>query len=338
MITGFGSVGWHVANLLARRKERYAETYNAEVKLIAVCKSHSGLYDPAGLSLAECKAFQANDLTSLDRHKHSPNFTGPGFVPQAGVDVLIEAGPTNFVTGEPGSSYIRTALEHSIHAIALSKGALVLDYAGLADLAHTHGVMLKISGATAAALPTIDLLQYNLAGCEIQSVRGIFTGTTNFILSKMAEEQMSVTEAVSLAQQLGIAEPDPSFDIEGWDTACKLTILANAVFGTSLKLDDVSREGIGTVEPETLRACCEQKLVPKLVGKIERTLQGVFAQVGVEYLPLDHPLAQVRGTTKAIHVQTDVMGDFLVIGGKSDPQAAAAAALKDFEHILQKYA
>lgn len=341
MITGFGSVGWHVANLLTRREERYRQEYNAEVRLVAVAKSQSGLYDRSGLDLADLERFRnASHLQNREggsEGKTLAECTGPDFVKQAEIDVLIEAGPTNFVTGEPGLSYIRTALENSIHAIAISKGALVLDYSGLASLARANGVMLKISGATAAALPTIDLMHYNLAGCEIRSISGIFTGTTNFILTHMLEEEKSFDEAVYLAQQMGIAEPDPSFDVQGWDTACKLTILANAVFGTSLKLDDIVREGIGPVAPEMVKEWREQAVVPKLVGRIERTAEGVIAQVKTEYVSSDHPFAQVKGTTKAIRVETDVMGDFLVVGGKSDPQAAAAAALKDFEHILQKH-
>lgn len=307
------------------------------MKLVAVCKSMSGLYAPEGLKLSEIEAFRSGNGLEALADKHSAAFTGPGFMKNADVDVLIEAGPTDFITGEPGLSYLKTALESSKHAISISKGALVLDYPGLSRLAKERKVMLKISGATAAALPTIDLLEYNLAGSAIHSISGIFTGTANFILTKMAEERMPFAEALQLAQAMGIAEPNPQFDLEGWDTACKLTILANAAFHAQIKLDDVIREGISTITKEEIQErYMNHQVIPKLVGRIEPGGQGVQAQVKVEWLPLEHPLAQVKGTTKAIQVQTDVMGDFLVIGGKSDPQAAAAAALKDLEHILQK--
>lgn len=333
MISGFGSVGYHVALLLEARRERYRQKYGADVQLVAVCKSRSGKYDPEGLTLTEIEQFRSDTATD----KESAEFTGAGFVAQAGIDVLIEAGPTNFEHGEPGFSYLRSALQNHIHAIAISKGALVLDYQGLSTLAKQHHVMLKISGATAAALPTIDLLDYNLAGCEVKSMSGIFTGTTNFILTKMVDDQLSFEEAVALAQQMGVAEPNPQFDIDGWDTACKMTILANAAFETAVQLKDVKREGIGPITSDELAQYRAQNVVPKLIGSIVRTEQGVTVQVKKELLSVDHPLAQVKGTTKAVYVETDVMGDFLVVGGKSDPRAAAAAALKDLEHILQKY-
>ncbi|MGC5326677.1 homoserine dehydrogenase [Brevibacillus sp. SYSU BS000544] len=333
MISGFGSVGYHVAGFLEARREHYRQKYGADVQLVAVCKSRSGIYDPEGLTLTEIEEFRNGTVTD----KESAEYTGAGFVAQAGIDVLIEAGPTNFEHGEPGMSYLRSALQKHIHAIAISKGALVLDYQGLSTLAKQHHVMLKISGATAAALPTIDLLEYNLAGCEVKSMSGIFTGTTNFILTKMVDEQLSFEEAVALAQQMGIAEPNPQFDIDGWDTACKMTILANAAFETAVQLKDVKREGIGPITSDELAQYREQNVVPKLIGSIVRTEQGVTVQVKKELLPVDHPLAQVKGTTKAVYVETDVMGDFLVVGGKSDPRAAAAAALKDLEHILQKH-
>lgn len=337
MISGFGSVGSHVAALLEARHERYQEKYGVNVQLVAVCKSRSGLYDSEGLTINEIESFYSGITEQGIVGKVSSDYTGASFVTKAGIDVLIEAGPTNFETGEPGYSYLRSALQNKIHAIAISKGALVLDFQGLASLAQEHEVMLKFSGATAAALPTIDMLEYNLAGCAIKSMNGIFTGTTNFILTKMVEDKLSFAEALSLAQQMGISEPNPQFDIDGWDTACKLTILANAAFGTDVRLEDVQREGIGPISLEELESYRMEKVVPKLVGSISHSEQGVTIQVKKQLLPENHPLAQVKGTTKAVFIETDIMGDFLVVGGKSDPRAAAAAALKDMEHILQKY-
>jgi homoserine dehydrogenase len=330
MITGFGTVGKHVARLLFQRQARYREQYGADVRLVGITRSASGIQNQDGLDLKACEAF------SKQEQLNEKAFSGIEFAAACEADVLIETGPSQFETGDPGLQYIRHALERGMHAIAVSKGALVVDYAGLSALAKDRGVMLKISGATAAALPTIDLMQYNLAGCEILAIEGIFTGTTNFVLTSMMEEGLSCEEAVSRAQQMGITEPDPTFDIDGWDTACKVTILANAVFNGDLKLMDLPRMSIREVTAEQITEWKQNGKQPKLVGSIRKTHTGIIAEVSLQAVDSSHPFAHVRGTTKAIRVETDVMGELLVVGGKSDPIAAAAAALKDLEHILSQ--
>ncbi|QRG70391.1 homoserine dehydrogenase [Brevibacillus choshinensis] len=328
VITGYGSVGKQVARLLMLRQDHYRKQYGMEVILVGTARSTHGVYDEKGLQPSVLEAFAAEKKTG------DMPFSGSDFIRSCQADVLIETGPSQFETGGPGLAYIRHALETGMHAIAVSKGALVVDYAGLSALAKQHGVSLKISGATAAALPTIDLLQYNLAGCEIQAVEGVFTGTTNFVLTSMMDEGISCEEAIARAQQLGIAEPDPSFDVDGWDTACKVTILANAAFGAQLTLSDIAKSSVREVTREQIQLWQQSGKTPKLIGSIRRTPEGLRASVELLAVDSAHPFANVKGTTKAIRVETDVMGDLLVIGGKSDPVAAAAAALKDLEHIL----
>lgn len=320
-ITGFGSIGKAVAQIIREREQRYREIYAADVRIVAVCGSRTGLIDHDGLPWGTDSALPLQ-----------PGITGPGFVEGSHANVLIEAGPTNFETGGSGYAYIREALSQGMHAISISKGALVFDYAGLADLARANGVQLKISGATSAALPTIDLLQYNLAGCQVLEVEGILTATTNFVLSKMMDG-MSFDDAVAEAKRLGIAEPDPRFDVEGWDTACKVNILANAGFGARLKLQDIPRDGIDQISPADIQRWKAEGVVPKLIGRIQNDGGNTKASVELKTYPLDHPFAQVTARMKAIRVNTDVMGEITAIGVTS-PLATAAAALKDFEHLL----
>ncbi|GAA4703312.1 homoserine dehydrogenase [Brevibacillus fulvus] len=336
VITGFGTVGYRTAKLLLERAERYRSLYQTNVRLIAVCGSTSGLYDPDGLNWDRLQPLTKQAGGVSGDPAAASQFTGASFVAAAGADVLIEAGPTNLQDGGAAARYMRAALQGGMHVIALSKGALVTDYPGLSRLAAEHGGVLKISGATAAALPTIDLLQYNLAGCRVHELTGIFTGTANYILSRMVGEGAELGEAVSDAQRKGIAEPDPRYDIDGWDTACKLTILANAGFQANIRLSQVERSGIGQITPEQIKQWRESGVVPKLTGRLRFADDKVQAEVGLSLYPLDHPLARVNGTKKAILVKTEEMGELFVAGGKSDPGAAAAAALKDLEHLLQR--
>lgn len=330
VITGFGSVGKQVARLLEQRHTSYKEKYQADVRLVGIARSGGGCLQADGLTARQCEDFGSQ------RAQTSGSFDGAAFLAASHADILIEAGPTDIQTGGSGLLYIRQALVQGMHAITISKGALVVDYAGLSKLAVQNNVMLKISGATAAALPTIDLLQYNLAGCEVRAIEGIFTGTTNYVLTSMMEKGLSLEEAIRSAQELGIAEPDPSYDIDGWDTACKVTILANAAFGASLQLADVPKMSVRDVTPDQIAHWKEHGKLPKLVGSIRKTDNGLSAAVVLQPINASHPFANVTGTTKAIRVETDVMGDLLVVGGKSDPIAAAAAALKDLEHIISR--
>ncbi|MFD2371560.1 homoserine dehydrogenase [Brevibacillus sp. GCM10020057] len=330
VLTGYGTIGKQVAALLEQRQERYREKYGADVRLVGVARSTGGIYAGEGLTRAALDAFGRTERAS------DASFSGTDFMRSCYGDVLVEAGPSDIATGGAGLAYIRCALEQGMHVIAVSKGALVTDYANLSGLARKHGVSLKISGATAAALPTIDLLQYNVAGCEILAVEGVFTGTANYVLTCMMDEGISCEEAIARAQQMGVAEPDPTFDLDGWDTACKVTILANAAFAGQLKLADVPIMGVRDVSRKQLAAWKEAGLTPKLVGSIRKTSAGVRAAVELLAVEPTHPFASVKGTTKAIRVETDVMGELLVIGGKSDPTAAAAAALKDLEHIISR--
>lgn len=330
VITGFGSVGKQVARLLEQRHTSYKEKYQADVRLVGIVRSAGGCLQADGLTARQCEDFGAQ------RAQTKGSFNGAAFLAASNADILIEAGPTDIQTGGSGLLYIRQALAQGMHAITISKGALVVDYAGLSKLAVQNNVMLKISGATAAALPTIDLLQYNLAGCEVRAIEGIFTGTTNYVLTSMMEKGSSLEEAIRSAQELGIAEPDPSYDIDGWDTACKITILANAAFGASLRLADVPKMSVRDVTPDQIALWKEQGKLPKLVGSIRKTDNGLSAAVVLQTIDASHPFANVTGTTKAIRVEADVMGDLLVVGGKSDPVAAAAAALKDLEHIISR--
>ncbi|MDY8108709.1 homoserine dehydrogenase [Fulvimarina sp. 2208YS6-2-32] len=320
-IAGFGGVGRATANLLLSRRHRYRRIYGTDVRLVAVCGSNSGLYDANGL--------EADRLNTLE-----PALTGLDFVAASGADILIEAGPSDFRTGGPGLAYIRSALSDGRDAIVISKGALVHSGRELRRLATGSGAMLKISGAAAAALPTIDLLDQSLLGCNVLKVEGILNATSNYLLDAMTMRGIGFEDALQEAQAGGFAEADPRNDTEGWDTAAKLLIIANFVLGLELAMDDLSVEGIQSVTPRELKAWAADGLAPKLVGSLVLEKGAVRAGVGIRTYPPSDPLAHVGGKSKAIRVTTDAMGETVSMSHGTEPLATAAAALKDFEHIV----
>lgn len=320
-IAGFGGVGRATADLLLSRRERYRQVYGVDVRLVAVCGSRAGLADANGL--------QANQLDALQA-----GLSGADFVIASGADVLIEAGPSDFRSGEPGLAYLRTALSAGQDCIVISKGALVHSGRQLRELAQASGAMLKLSGAAAAALPTLDLLEHSLAGCKVFAIEGILNATTNYLLDAMSTQGLGFDAALREAQAGGFAEADPRNDTEGWDTACKLLLLANFGLGADLTMDDLVVEGIQSVTAERIEAWREKGLVPKLVGSLTRADGAIRASVGIKTYPLSDPFAHVSGKSKAIRISSDAMGETLAIGCGVEPIATAAAALKDLEHIL----
>ena len=321
-IAGFGGVGRATANLLLQRREHYRLVYGVDVRLVAVCGSRAGLADANGL--------QANQLDSLQA-----GLSGPDFVAASGAEVLIEAGPSDFRSGRPGLDYLCAALSAGRDCIVISKGALVHSGPQLRELARASGAQLKLSGAAAAALPTLDLLQHSLAGCKVLAVEGILNATTNYLLDAMRTQGLGFDAALREAQAGGFAEADTRNDTEGWDTACKLLLLANFGLGANLTMSDVQVAGIHSVTAQRIEAWQSQGLVPRLVGSLSYMDGAIRARVGIKTYPQSDPFAQVNGKNKAIRISSDAMGETLAIGCGVEPLATAAAALKDFEHILQ---
>jgi len=333
VLMGFGNVGKAFVRLVSDKQRLCRDRYGLELRLKAVFTSKSALY--AGLR---------SDLKDVAELEKSEGSAHPAWktglkleeVLTGGQDrgVLVECTPTDMRTGEPGLSHIRRALAKKWHVAAASKGALVLKFKELMKSAQKGGVRLKFSGATAAALPTVDVGVLSLAGAEILGIEGILTGVTNLILTRM-EEGISFADALKEAQARGIAEPDPSLDVDGWDTAGKILLISNAVAGTDFSLSDVVREGIQGVTIDDIRTAKKEGKVLKLLGRLIREGGKDKADVKLIAIGKDHPLYHVAGTNKAITYFTDTMGAITVSGGKSDPRGTAAALLKDIINIYR---
>ncbi len=247
-------------------------------------------------------------------------------------DVLVEATPTNLVDGEPARSHIVAALAKGMDVITANKGPLVLFYRELQDRARATGGRIFMSAATAAALPTLDVGKLCTAGARIRAVEGILNGTTNYILTRMGQEGIAYDTALKAAQELGIAETDPTLDVEGLDTRNKIILIANQLFDQGLGIGDVRTTGITGVSRETMEKARADGRVIKLIGSARWQDDRLNVRVAPEALPTDHPLAGVHFSEKGISFETDSMGRITVTGGHSSPTGAAAALLKDLIH------
>ncbi len=332
ILVGYGHVGREFFELQLEKRTLIRKRYGLDIGVFAVVEVDGVVASKKFLDKTSLPPGPASGLKGNPLWKQ--NYPLDALLRAREPGVLIECTPTNLSTGEPGLTHIRTGLDLGWHVAAANKGPLVVDFMGLHQKAKENHVALKFGGATAAALPTLDVGLYSLAGAEVISIEGVLNGTTNFILTRMAEGR-SYREALHDAQAVGIAERDPSLDVEGWDTAAKLLLISNTVMGSSFTLQDINVEGITDITIETVRAALGEGKALKLLGRANKK-QGQFrAEVSPAVLAPDHPLFGVSGTEKGITFFTDTMGTVTVTGGKSDPRGAAAALLKDIVNIFR---
>jgi len=331
VLCGLGNVGKAFLELVAERGGEIEARYGLRLIVsAAVDIGGAAMMGEDGLPAAELLAhLRTGHAVETFAPGGSPGVSGVEAINQAGADVLIETTPTNLVDGEPGRSHIFAALERGMEVVSANKGPIVLFYREIHELARQKGSGVHISAATAAALPALDVGQVCLAGARLLEIEGILNGSTNYILTRMQQDGCGYEAALKEAQALGIAETDPSLDVEGRDTANKMILIANRLFGMSLGPGDVTVEGITRLTPEDVATSKAAGQVIKLIGFAERTDSGVRLSVSPKRLEKDHPLAAVSGSEKAISYLTDTMHRITVSGGKSSPVGAAAALLKD---------
>ncbi|MFN2490693.1 MAG: homoserine dehydrogenase [Actinomycetota bacterium] len=242
--------------------------------------------------------------------------------------VIVDLMSCAFDTGEPSLSLIAAGLVRGAAVVTANKAPLVHAWGRLQELAASGGCMIRYSAAAGAALPAVAVAKALARADRLEAFEGVLTGTTTFVLDEVAGGA-SFDDAVRRAQSAGIAEPDPTIDLDGWDTAAKVVILANTIWGCDLSLEEVAVRGIDRVD----RARPHGRM--RLVGRARRGQGGsVHAAVAPLNVPDDHPLAGLQGRDKGVLFHGRDTGDVLVSGGRSHPRGAAAAALGDVVEVV----
>jgi homoserine dehydrogenase len=278
-LTGFGNVGQGMAILLRDHGSEYEERYGVRLVLTGVADRGGAAIDRSGIDPASLLGAKAERGTVAHHPSGQPGLAGTAFLDASGAQVLVEAASTNFVDAEPGWSYAMACLERDMDLVLASKGALVLHFRRLFDEAKRRGKRVLFAGTVGAPLPVIELTERVLVGARIDAVEGILNATTNQILTSM-EEGASYEDGLRRAQEIGIAETDPTLDVDGWDAAAKAVIIANFVFGADLKLEDVKREGIRGLTSDELMSARREGNSIRLIARVERGANGVTASVG----------------------------------------------------------
>jgi len=247
----------------------------------------------------------------------------------AQADVLFEATSLNPHTGQPAIDYLRAALQHGAHAITANKGPVVHGYHELTSLAASKEKQFLFESAVMDGVPVFSMFRDHLPGVQVHGFRGILNSTTNVILSGM-ETGLTFAQSLKQAQELGVAETDPSYDIEGWDAALKVAALVTVVMKTPIRADQVRREGIGDLKEQAVREARAAGRPYRLVCRAHRDGDTIEATVRPEQVPTDDPLAQVTGTSSAIYFETDIFPGLAITEINPGLEATAYGMFADF--------
>ena len=333
-LTGCGTVGKALLELLHEKREMLKNRFHFEYNISLISARSKGiLLNPAGLDLDGVLS-ALHEKNSLSEFPQSSGSFSE-LLTESEANILVEATPTNLKTAEPALAHITTALNQNIHVVTVNKGPIALNFNALQALAEAHHVQLRYEGTVMSGTPLIELAKHGLAGAAINRIEGILNGTTNYMLTRM-ENGASYEEALIEAQELGYAETDPSGDVDGWDAAVKVSILAKALFGVDLPIDQVDRTGISGISSEDIQAADKKGERIRLIATIENHGDGIRGSVKPLSLPLTHPLSQVQGVMNAACLTTDTLGPVTLIGAGAGGRETAQALLADILNIAQK--
>ena len=313
-IAGLGTVGATVVRTLAAQAGAFAARAGRGVAVTAV----------SARDRAKDRGFDASGLRWFD--------DPAAMAREAEADVFVElmGGSSG-----PAKEAVEAALSRGLHVVTANKALLAAHGPALARLAEEKGAALKFEAAAAGGIPVIKALREAMAGNAVRRVSGIMNGTCNYILSRMEAEGLSFAECLKAAQELGYAEADPTFDVEGYDTAHKLALLTSLAFGTEVDADSIYVEGISNVASLDLRMADELGFRIKLLGVAERTPDGIEQRVHPTMVPKTAQLAQVMGVLNAVSVSGDLVGELTFVGPGAGGGATASAVLADIADIAR---
>ncbi len=333
MLVGLGSVGTAFLRILQRKQQELSDRYGLNFRITAAADSRGLAVDADGFDPAALVALKeaGGGVDTLDAFL--PGAAAADVLGQAPCDLVVEAAPLDLQSGEPGFSVARAALSNGIHAVLADKGPLVLAYAQLAAAARRSGAALAFSATVCGPLPVINCGRRDFVAAEITRFRGVLNATTNFILASL-EQGKSYRQALQEAQAAGAAEADPRLDVQGWDTAAKLVIVANSVLRTPATLEDVAVRGIADLDAGDLEAHRKRGKTLKLLAVAEKAANGYHLRVAPAALPADDFLAACNGWEMGVTFDSDLYGPMYFKTWEREPRPTAAAMLRDAVNIF----
>jgi homoserine dehydrogenase len=319
---GFGNVGRALARLFVSKATELRDNYEIEWEITGVATRRMGWRASDG-AIDVAQLLAGSDGTNSEADLDT-------WLARAKPDVVFETTSLNPETGQPAIEYMRKSLQAGAHVITANKAPIVYAYDELNQIAISQGKRFMFESTVLDSAPVFSLFRETLPAAKVRGFSAVFNSTTNVILETM-EAGRSFAEGVKTAQELGVAETDPSNDIEGWDSIMKVCAIARVILRTPLLPTDVRREGIRGLDPATLQAARGEGKPYKLLSRAAVNSDGsVTASVRPEQIAAGDPLAGVRGTSLAIHFELDMIPGLTIVSHRPNLQSTAYGLLADF--------
>ncbi|WP_296885639.1 homoserine dehydrogenase [uncultured Methanobrevibacter sp.] len=330
IIMGFGSVGQGIAQAIALKKAMIKDKYGVELKVVAAADSSSSAINQDGLEEMLLIHSKNSGGKVSDYPEYGSDISGLDVLDAVEYDLLMEATPTNIIDAEPALSLTLKAFDQGKDVVTSNKGHLAIKFKEVTKAAEEKGVEFKYEASVGGAMPIINFTRETLSSCGIKSIIGILNGTTNYILSRMTSEGSAYDITLKESQELGIAETDPTQDVEGIDAACKTVILANSLLGIDVTYDDVEVKGISSITSHAIDLAKKDGYLIKLIAEVSPDTLKVSPRLVKRGSTYD-----VGGTLNMATIKTDLAGDITVMGLGAGSLETASAMLTDLISILK---
>ena len=329
IVCGMGVVGQSFLRLLISNSKLLYKNYGIKPRVVACIDSKGIAHSQTGLDLERVLNVKEK-YGEVGKYSESI-FNTDNYIENIDAEVLLELTPTNLTTAEPGLSHIISGLRTKKNVITVNKGPLALSFSSLVELSEYNNVMLRFSGTVGGGTPVLDFAKHCLKGDRITSFTGILNGTTNYILTKMANG-LHFSEALQDAKEKGYAETNPILDIDGDDAAAKLVIMANWIMGYKVTLKDVDKIGITNIDQEEIIKATREGKSLKLIATCDKE------QLFVRPIPIskDDPIC-VNGTLNAVTFQSEHSGAQTIIGKGAGGMETASSVLRDLIEIKENF-
>jgi homoserine dehydrogenase len=327
LVLGFGVIGRGFCDVLLKKQDFLKRKFDLELRVVGIGERDGCLVNDKGVDLKAALEAGPSGLAKLPDWK---KISSKEMLSDIDSDIAVEVVPSNINSGEPGASLLEAALKNGLHAVSSDKCAMAHKYKELTELAEEKGLQLLYEASAGGAMPLMSLARECLQINEIKGFMGILNGTTNYILTKMEKGGMDLQTALREAQELGYAEADPSYDVEGIDAAAKLVIMANDIMGLTKSYEDVKVEGIMGITREAVQLARKRGYAIKLIAEIGE--DGI--RVGPRMILESHPL-NVDGNLNGVMFQTDVARDVTIIGRGAGGLETQSAIFSDVIKIAQ---
>lgn len=335
-LLGFGNVLRAFAALLERKNDYIGLTEGIKLRVVGIATNSKGsCINADGIDLKRALELVNNGEPLSTLHIGEPIEDSFDFIKRVPATAILEATWLDPETGQPATDYCRSVLESGKHLVTANKGPVAFAHQQLSTLAAQHDLAFFYESTVMDGIPVHSVRREALLGLEVKRIRGILNSTTNSILTRL-EEGVSFDDALKEMQELGLAEADPTNDIEGWDAAIKINVLANLFMGADMRPSDVDRTGIVDVNIYDAQTAVKNGQRIKLVCEATRANDGtITASVKPTHVPLTDPLSNVNSTAASISIDTDVLPNVTIIGGPSNPTTTAYGMLVDTLNALR---